>query len=469
MEQPLAIIYELFPKAYIVGGAVRDRLLNRPNRDYDIVIPHALRDAAAQLAQYLSGKVVDYDKTGRSMRVVWGESTDNNIDLSNIEGAFITEDLNKRDFTINALAIPILHWHDHGWEHYVIDPSGGLADHCQRRIRMVSHTNILADPIRAWRGARMAAELGFTVEPLTQATMGQTATAVPDIAPEKLRVELQKLFALPCSASGLKILLETGLLTALWPEIEAAQGMAQNEHHQYTVWEHSWRAYTNMEDILNTWRYFRQPELVDRLSHYIVDDKHLWLIKMASLLHDVGKPPTRRVSDDGRVHFYAHEKVGSELVAHMASKISVGSQSVRYLKAFIRYHMYPRQLYRASKSWDHYLFRYFSRTKPVGVWVLLFSLADALAKGDNISEGDDFKTYVKMVEAYLHTYFLNPEKINVEPLVDGDAVKKALGLKQGKMVGEVMEYLLEEQAWGKITTSEEALRAAACYLARQQK
>lgn len=193
------------PGSALVGGAVRDALLQRlgPYPDLDLVVPQGAIKLCQRLAKKHRGTAVVLDSERDMARLVLGPWS---LDLAAQEGADLTSDLQRRDYSINALALPLSPGAG------LLDPTGGLSDLTKRQLRALSEANLLADPLRLLRGPRLAAELNFTLESHTAALIGRHGSALPQVAAERVLAELEKLASCPGGDAGLQQASDLGLL-----------------------------------------------------------------------------------------------------------------------------------------------------------------------------------------------------------------------------------------------------------------
>lgn len=300
------------PGALLVGGAVRDWLRGVAPHDYDWAVPDPA-GAARTLAGGVGGSAFPLDAERGYWRVHGPGGVQH--DFVPLPGD-LTDDLLRRDFTVNALALTP--------QRRVIDPSGGQADLRARRLRMVSEANLRADPLRAWRAVRFEITLGFLLEPGTEATVRQvaadlTAGTLPLPAAERIRDELEALLAHGDAARGILRLEALGLLALTLPELREGLGMVQGGFHHLDVFHHGVEA------------------LHQLLARFPDADPAL---RWATLLHDVGKPRTRGLNPrSGRTTFYGHDRVGAELAREMLTRLRLPSATVDRAGALVRAHM----------------------------------------------------------------------------------------------------------------------------------
>ncbi len=249
----------LFPKtegAYIVGGSVRDLLLDRSPTDYDIAVSENPEQVAKKMAAATKGRLVKMGKPGQMIfRVV---SSDHIFDITSLHGESIEEDLNKRDFTINAMAFDLK-------SGKIIDCLDSKKDLADKKIRMISKNVFKKDPVRLIRAYRIGACLDFEIEPHTVSAIKNQSKLIKNSAAERVRTEFFKMLGSPKSHSFLSQMADTQLLTAIFPELDALKGCHQNRHHHFDVFEHTLRAYLHLETILNDVKEFI-PETIVHMS-----------------------------------------------------------------------------------------------------------------------------------------------------------------------------------------------------------
>jgi tRNA nucleotidyltransferase (CCA-adding enzyme) len=319
----------------------------------------------------------------------------------------LEDDLARRDFTVNAMAF------DPETDEFR-DPEGGLADLAARRLRTVGDPDrrFREDGLRPLRGVRLAAVLEFTLEEETRAAMARAHDVVARVAKERVRDELMKLMAAPRPSVGIELLRETGLLELWLPELLEGVGMEQNRWHAYDVYEHSLRAL--------------DAAPADRP-----------LVRLAALLHDVGKPRTR-VIVDGEGTFHRHERVGEEMADRILERLRFSGAERVAVGRLVREHLF----YYTPEWSDASVRRFLRRVGPENL-ADLFSLreADDVAHGT----GQDGRAGLMDLEQRIAKIRERAEALRVEDLaVSGHEVMARLGLAPGPQVGLVLRRLLEQ-------------------------
>lgn len=406
---------------FLVGGAVRDTLLGRATRDFDWLVKDP-RAEAERAAASLGGSAFVLDEGRDHWRVVADGTTRDYAPLGDPDGD-LHANLRARDYTVNAVAADLTGT--------LLDPTGGLADLRARRLRMVGETNLRSDPVRGLRGVRFAATLGFNLEPGTETAVRAHAEALgrgdaPLPAWERVNDELTLLLLSDRAALGLQLLHRLGLLRVLLPELAAAEGVTQGSFHHLDVLGHS------LEALHQLVQGFPDADLT---------------LRWATLLHDLGKPPTKTHDEHGRFYFYGHDRVGAELTKVLLGRLRVPTARRDRAAALVRAHMV--QLPRTEREAR----RFIHRRRDLLPDLLKLMLADReAARGPGSSEAGR-RAYRLAVAGVLGILAEPPPP---KPLLDGREVMRLLGLQPGPRVGEAVRFVGEAEAVGDVRTKAEA-------------
>ena len=214
-------------RAWLVGGALRDRLLGRPTPDLDVVVDGDVRRAARSLGRGAGGASFELSDQFGAWRVV-ARDRSWQVDITPLQGGSLEADLGARDLTVNAMAEPLS-----GGE--LVDPHGGAQDLDHKRLRMVSADAFVADPLRTLRVARLATELGFEIDPDTAAAVRRHAPGLADTAQERVFTELRRIVGADAAVRGLALMDELDLVAAVLPELTTLRGVEQNPYHHRDV------------------------------------------------------------------------------------------------------------------------------------------------------------------------------------------------------------------------------------------
>ena len=434
--------------AYIIGGSIRDLLLDRSPTDYDLAVTGNPKKIAENIAKNISGRWIEMGKPGQTIiRVV---SNDHIIDITSLNGASIEDDLKKRDFTINAVAYDLS-------SREIIDCLGGLRDLADKKVRMVSVDVFKKDPIRLIRAYRIAAYLNFEIESQTASRISADAELIHHSAGERIREEIFKLLGTSKSYHYLSQMADAGLLTAVFPDLDWLKGCLQNSHHFYDVFEHTLKAYEHLETLLNHPDGIL-PDTCHQIRQYLDEGKTV-LLKYSILLHDIGKSLTKTTDNRGEIHFYGHSRKSADMAQKINQKLRLSNREKRFVDCIIRSHLHPLFLFTAmqKKTLTHKgITRFFKKCGDNTPALLLHALADVLAKGDR--PGQKHKDFIGFVKMMMHEFFYNFQpNITEPPLITGRDLIHEFGLMPSPEFKIILNRVREEQLTHKIRSRSEAL------------
>jgi tRNA nucleotidyltransferase (CCA-adding enzyme) len=409
--------------AFIVGGSVRDLILGRAPGDFDVATsahPEAtMRVFGSRFAiptGLLHGTVtVLAGETGKPRQVevttFRGEGVylDGRRPSTVTFGATLEEDLSRRDFTMNAIA------YDPATA-ALIDPFDGQGDIRRRLIRTVGDPilRFTEDGLRPMRGVRQAAQLGFVLEAATQTAIPRTLESFRKVSAERVRDELRKLLLAPVPSVGIEIMRATGLLAEVLPELLPTIGCQQNRYHQHDVYHHT----------------------LATLDAAIPD----FVVRLAALLHDLGKPRTQapRADAPGEFSFFRHEQVGAEMATAIATRLKLPTSDRDALCALVGGHMF----FYTPEWTDGTVRRFVKRVGPELV-PRLFALREADVASR--AAGQDREQETRELRARIAQVAADDAALRVTDLaIDGQDVMRILGIPPSRRVGEVLEALLEQ-------------------------
>lgn len=447
--------------AYLVGGAVRDLLMQRHPTDVDIAVEGEAAAFAGAIADRLHARVVQIGKPNQVTHRVTSRGM--LIDITSLAGESLETDLRRRDFTVNAMAYD-LH------THRVIDILGGRDDITARHIRMVAEQAFVDDPLRLLRAFRMAAILDFDIAPETLAAIQRHSPRIDQPAGERLRAELVQLMACPASARQFQTMSDCGLLTCLIPEMRPMRHCRQNAHHDFDVYDHTLKAYAATEQCLQTLGHI-SGTLEKRYHQPPYRKTTRAMLKYAVLLHDIGKPDTRRVDGNGEVHFHGHADRSARMAEAIHKRLRLSKIECEQARVIIASHGRPLSLFSAQNAGNlshKGINRLFRECDPWTPEVLLHALGDTLGK----KKAPDPAIYstLHFIQDLIRDYFDRFRPLaDKQPLVSGRDLMDHLGLKPSALIGDLLQAIEEERLGGRITTHEEALASASEYLAAQDR
>jgi putative nucleotidyltransferase with HDIG domain len=447
------IIIELLPdeaKAYIVGGYLRDKILNIETFDIDYAILGTdTIELAKAFAKKVKGHFVLLDPKNEIARVVLNDKI-NSVDFAKCVGNTIEEDLSRRDFSINAMAYDIRN-------ERIIDIFDGEKDLKEKKLRVFDEKNLLDDPLRILRAYRFASKYNLSIEPKTQdmiekhyALMNQN-----DVAKERIQVEFLKLLEGKSSAEILQKMQKNKFLYEVFKELETQETIPSNSHHHLDLINHSIETVRQLEALID-----KEPQWVKEHieKDFITGISRLAFLKLATLLHDLGKPQTWEIeAETGRHRFIRHDEIGSELAKKMLRKLKYSNNQIKYITKLIKHHIYPSHLLRSEVT-EKAILRMFRRLEDETIDVLLLAKADRLsARGEEITD-KIVQTNIHGLELLLEKYKSAKETMKpLEKLLSGNEIMEILGIKEGKELGQIIKDLKEAQLSGDINTKEDAI------------
>lgn len=433
---------------YLVGGTVRDLLAGRVPADIDLVVAGDIHRVAARIASKNGGTVVDLGNKGFDVLRVASEQV--TIDITSLDGATIEADLMRRDFTINALAYDIR-------SRRLVDCTGGRSDLGRKTIRMVSRSALEDDPARLVRAYRMAAVFGFSIHAHTRQAIARERHRIGGVAGERIWAELVKLFAAHSSAPVIRQMADDGLLTAIFPELEPAKGCTQNRCHQFDVFEHSLRVYEHLETLLASLdTRFPEAAVIAEMTNLA---GHTVALKYASLLHDVGKPASRRIDAAGRVRFYGHAAESARITCGISRRLRLSRKQRDGADAIVRSHIRTLFLFQAAEKnclGRRGMVRFFNHCGRLTLPIVVHTVADIAAKRRDLSDRDT--RFVAFCRKLLQAYADHLDRQQtVPPLISGRDLISIFGLPPSPRFKRLLQRVDERRLSGELTTREQAL------------
>jgi poly(A) polymerase len=454
---------------YLVGGTVRDCLLGRISHDLDFAVSGRTLTVAKLLQRELGGGTL-VDLSGpddESIRLIWrGEQ----VDLSAFRAGVtsIVDDLQLRDFTINAMAGHFLEVFGNEQPGTLLDPTGGLGDLREGVVRHCPGA-FVADPVRMLRGYRLCAILGFYLDDGTKAAIRQYAPLIANVAAERLYYELKMIFDSPRTTETLRDMAGTGLLHWLLPELYRGEGVEQPEFHHLDVFDHCFLALQKMETIMAEPERF-YPGHGEKISSYLQEERVVRCLKWAALLHDIGKPVTKEIQADknGRVTFYRHDEVGRELFEQFADRLKWSKADSEQVGHLIGMHMHPFHLCNVQREEGiskRAALNLCRRAENALTGLFLLAMSDSLAsKGEKKPERMEeelvtlFNTVRKMYDENIAPVFQGPR------LVTGKDLIKRWNLAPGPIFREILDELETARVEGKVVDRKTAFAWVSAYL-----
>ncbi|MXX80990.1 MAG: HD domain-containing protein [Chloroflexi bacterium] len=457
---------------WVVGGAVRDALAGDSHDRFDIDLAVGGAEAWTRRASEALGARASRISTHFN---VWRiPLSDGQIDVWDLPDGDIERDLRRRDFTANAMAVPLCEFRCGRIAGSLIDPHGGRSDVASRTLRLVTHGALRDDPLRMLRAVRLEAEGGWRPDAELRAAIRRDDALIDRAAAERRWDELRRLFESDRLPWALRRLEQSGLLDRLFPELALGRGVDQRPVHRRDVFRHqldsvrwivrltacdsprSLRASAirrELEPLLST------PGIRSALDAWRVP------LRLATLLHDIGKPGTRTVDADGSTHFYGHSELGAQMARSRLVELRLPSGTISQVELLIEQHLRPGQVNAPGQMpTDRALHRFHASLGEAVAPLCWLFLADSLATAGADALLPRWPAYAARVARIVSWQPRVRTKTGV--MLDGHAIMDVTGLAPGPLVGEIRAKIDEAVAIGEIGAVDEA-REMAIRLARE--
>jgi len=447
-------------KVYGVGGFLRDSLLSRPCLDFDFAVEKNALKFSRAFAQKIHGAYVLLDEDRGCARVV--KKISNTIltfDFADFRGKNLKSDLKQRDFTINTLCVDVQDFKEGVClSEILVDFQGGLKDLALKKIRMVSQQSFRDDPLRLIRAFSLFAQLGFQIDSKTLGQIKKNRSYLQGVAYERIRDELFKILSSGRTFSAFQVMDKVGLLEKVIPQIRIMYRVHQGGYHHLDVWKHSLETVKQLEGILQE---VTQNVLMNDYLHVCLAGNRcrLALMKLAALLHDIGKPAAKRRKDT-RTVFYGHERLGKDIVRKISEMLKLSKEERFALEDMVLWHLRPGYLANFKFPTARSVFRYFRDTKQEALSILLLSWADQRSTRGRLTTKAHIVHHEKIVRRLMVDYLENSQKKIPPRLLTGDDLIKKLHLTPSPVFAKILRQVEEQQALGLIQTKDAALALA---------
>lgn len=434
---------------YLVGGALRDFYLGKPNFDKDIVVDKIdVKKYAKSLSKLLEATFVELDAENKIYRIVLQDKI-NYIDIAALVGNNIEEDLKRRDLTINSVAINLKTLE-------ILDVTKGMQDLENKIVRHISEQNFIDDPLRLLRVFRFVALLGFEPDETTLKLVKKHAKSIHNVSVERINYEILRLFAGKYSTKALLQMDDSGLLKEIFPIFEEVKKVPENLHHHLDLFNHSIEVVNQIQQL------YEQAEPAVK-THLDANDfgghARLAHLKFAGFLHDIGKPQTWTIEEEtGRHRFIKHDDLGSKLVDEIFKANKFSKKQIDYLKKMVKFHIYPSNVVCAPEINEKIYMRFVRKMGSEVIDIIHLAMADRLsARGVEITPEiveKNINSLKKLLKFYIEI------KDGLEPLpklLSGEEIMDLLKLKPSKTLGEIIKALKEAQCACEVNNKEQAV------------
>lgn len=445
---------------YLVGGFLRDYVIRRPNCDLDFAVEKNALKLARRFARLVKGTFVLLDRERGCARVVQKlKGQTSTFDFADFRAPTIKKDIRRRDFTVNTLCLDVLSLDgEKNLDKILLDYKNGKKDVRARRIRMVSPRSFQDDPLRLLRAFSLRAMLEFQIDRPTLVQIKKDRERIQMVSVERVWEELFKILQTSRAGETFKAMDRIGLLEQVIPEIRVMADCPQGGYHHLDVWPHSLQTVVELDKI------FKEAAGDQDTEAYlgeVLGGNHprAAVVKLAALLHDIGKPRTRKQEQD-RLSFHGHEHVGKSIVRKIARRLKISTPERHALENMVMLHLRPGYLSNFQNPSRRMIFRYFRDTKENAVSILLLSLADQRATRGPLTSARDQKHHEAICRRLMKEYFAKKKEKPFVRLIGGRDLIKEIKLKPSPLFGEILSAVEEQQTLGKIKTKEEALKLA---------
>lgn len=430
--------------SYLVGGVIRNILLDEDVKDIDILFP--VSDIVKVESKVFNWSKLEFKKKMKLIRLM---KDNEQIDIEiykNNQLFSLEKNLKKRDFTINSMAISLREIYSKKIK--LIDPFGGFEDINKRIIKINNAKSFYNDPLRILRAYRLKCQFGLKIEETTEKLIKENIYRLKNVSIERIRDEFFMILDLKCQET-IEELYNVGVLKIILPELIEGDAITQGVLHDFDVLRHSLHTLKELETILeDNYEFFRGYN-----NYYKSKSKRNMktLLKFSALVHDIGKPMTKKICED-KVNFNGHEKVGAEMVLNISKRLKLSNKECELLKKLVKNHLKPGYLYNLPLISKKALKNFIKNMGNDLIATMILFLADVLAtKKEVLEKKDDYLNFCRFVLS-----FNNNEKITQKPLLSGDEVMNTLGIPQGKVVGKLLKIISDAQEDGVITTKSQA-------------
>ena len=435
-------------EGYLVGGSIRDLFTKKCEFcDRDISIKGA-ENFARKVADKWDGTFIELDSENKIYRVVLPDKI-NFLDISELQGNSIEEDLKRRDFTINAIAYDLAN-------DKFVDVTGGLKDLENKVLRYIEDKNFEDDPLRILRAFRFYAVTGFSMTKELEDALKKYMPMALNPAKERINYEIMKLFGGDFASSALLKMDEFGLLEKIFSCVKEMKKVPPNTHHHLDLFHHVVETVRQIEIMYNELSGFEKEHLdaVDfggfpRINH----------LKLAGFLHDIGKFSTWTIEESGRHRFIKHDDVGSKMVVPLLRDLKFSKKQIEYVSCMIKNHIYPSNVIVAPSLNDKVMMRYVRKMGDNVVDNIILAKADRLsARGVDITE-EIVNANLSGLDKLLDFYLSKKDTLAPLPkLIDGREIMELLNIKPSPKLGEIINAINEAQLNGDISTHEDAVQ-----------
>lgn len=433
-------------EAYIVGGYVREKLIDKSNKIEDIDIIY--NGNVELLIEIMKGEGYVFFPIKIEHGLYRYIDKELIIDICRMKGEDIKEDLGRRDFTINSIAIDLSN-------NELIDPFNGMEHIRQRVLCQVSSNSIKDDPIRILRAGRFCIKYGYDIEINTENSIHRHVINIKNYAKERIMSEFMKLIKYDYNGEAFYTLDKLAVLKYLIPYTEELKTIGQCKYHKVDAFTHMNMVYKVFKDILNK-KLVLEGLNLDIFKNTIGGFTLAEYVAFSAFVHDIGKYNCYRKEGD-RVSFYGHNEAGSKIIHKFCDEMLFPKVIVNLVSILVEAHMYPLCLFNNSiKDYKKAYYKFFNKYKEYVPYILTISFCDIYATRILDEDIDEIHLYGKFISNILKEYYFYNDII-CNRLVRGNEIVELTG-KEGKVIGDILEKIDEMRYYSIINTKEDVVK-----------
>ena len=434
---------------YLVGGYLRDALINKESFDRDIIVNNiSSYDFANIIGNIFKVKPILLDKENQIYRLVLQNKKDF-FDITKINGKSLSFDLQSRDLTINSLAINLKTLE-------IIDECNSINDFNNKILKTFNFDNMISDPLRMLRVFRFASNLGFKIDSELLNFINKNAHLIHNVSKERIIYEILKFFEGKYSNIAFFKLQYNQILKELFPFVDELRKVPPNLHHHLCLFHHSIETSNQIQEFYNisddnVKAHFDKvfANNISRLAH----------IKFAGFLHDIGKPKTWVIEEETKRHrFIKHDEVGSEIVVPYLTSLKFPKKTIKYIKKMIKHHIYPSSLMSGIDVSQKAINRFYRKMDEDTLDIIILAKADRKsALGIEITKeivDNNIKNLTKLEEGWFNFCQINKE---IPKLLNGLEIMEILKLDSPKKLSSIINVLHNAQYDGIVKTKKDAI------------
>ncbi len=427
-DEILNLLSDIFKKydCYLVGGYLRDYIMKSViSSDRDIAVSKDSKALAKDIASFFDGAFIELDAENEIYRVVLKDKI-NYFDISRMLNDDIMHDAKRRDFTMNAIFYNLN-------KKEFFDPFDAKKDIENKIIKTPDLRNFEDDPLRMLRLYRFISNTGFGAEKNLKEFCKNNFDLIKDCAVERVQNEIIRIFEGEYVADTLLEMLDDGVLEKVFPFVKEIKKIPPNSHHHLDLIHHS----------------------IETVRKIRINNP---LLKISAFYHDIGKPQTWKIEENGRHRFIGHDSLGGDLVKDELKNLNFSTKAINYISKMVKYHIYPAALVNNDDKQKAFA-RFVRKIGDDTPDLIELSRADRLSAQGPVITKEMTDRALNHLENLLNYYNkVKAEVKNPKSLLDGKEIMDLLDLKPSKRVGEIIEMLIEEQLMGKIKTKDEAVK-----------